>query len=129
MPNDFNKKPMRLIQLLKAKIHHARVTYANVEYVGSIEMCPEVMERVGICNGEYVNIWDVDNGERFSTYCFAGEKGVFGINGAAARKVNVGDRLIIAAFTWTDEEVTPKIVLLDENNGIIRDLKPYTRHG
>jgi aspartate 1-decarboxylase len=120
---------MRLIQLLKAKVHHARVTYANPDYVGSIEMCPDVMERVGLHNGEFVNIWDVDNAERFSTYCFAGEKGTFGVNGAAAHKVRVGDRLIIAAFTWTDEEVIPKIVLLDENNAIVRDMVPYDRNG
>ncbi|SRR5581483_10060116 len=120
---------MRLIQLLKSKIHHARVTYANPEYVGSIEICPEVMDRVGLVPGEFVYIWNIENGERLTTYCFPGEKHTFGLNGAAAKRVSVGDRLIIAAFTWADEDVTAKIVLLDEHNRIVRDMKPYTRDG
>lgn len=120
---------MKLIQLLKSKIHHARVTYANPEYVGSIEMCPHVMERVGLVPGEFVYIWNIENGERLTTYCFSGEPYVFGLNGAAARRVNVGDRIIIAAFTWTDEPTTPKLVLLDEQNKIVRDMEPYSKYG
>lgn len=120
---------MRLVNLLKAKIHHARVSYANAEYVGSIEICRKVMEHVGLTNGEFVFVWDVENGERFTTYCFEGEEGMIGVNGAAARRVNVGDRLIIAAFVYTDEPVVPKMVLLDEKNGIVRDMKPFSRHG
>lgn len=120
---------MKLIQLLKSKIHHARVTYANPEYVGSIEMCPLVMERVNLTPGEFVYIWNIENGERLTTYCFPGEPQVFGLNGAAARRVKVGDRIIIAAFTWTDEPITPKLVLLDENNHVARDMEPYSRYG
>lgn len=120
---------MQLIQLLKSKIHHARVTYANPEYVGSIELCQEVMDRVGLKAGEFVYIWNVENGERFNTYCFGGPKGTIGVNGGAARRVNPGDRLIIAAFTWTDEQIIAKMVLLDEENNIVRDMVPYTTHG
>lgn len=121
---------MRLIQLLKAKIHHARVTYANADYVGSIELCPKIMKYVGISAGEFVWVWDVENAERFSTYAFPGEEGVVGVNGAAAHRVKVGDRLIIASFVWTDEgAITPKVVLLDENNKLLRDMVPFTREG
>lgn len=87
------------------------------------------MRRSGLENGELVHVWDVDNGERFETYAFCGEIGVVGVNGAAAHKVRTGDRLIIAAFSWTDESVTPSIVLLDEENRVVRNLEPYTREG
>jgi aspartate 1-decarboxylase len=87
------------------------------------------MNAAGLKNGEYVHIWDVDNGERFETYCFEGDAGAMGINGAAARKVAVGDVLIIAAFTWTDEDIVPKMVLLDAKNAVVRHLEPYSRHG
>lgn len=120
---------MRLIQLLKSKIHHARVTYANPDYVGSIEMCPEVMKLVGLNPGEFVYIWNVENGERLTTYCFPGDPQTFGLNGAAARRVSVGDRLIIAAFMWTDEDILPKLVLLDENNHVVREMEPFKRLG
>jgi aspartate 1-decarboxylase len=117
---------MRLLQLLKSKLHHARVTYANPDYVGSIEIDGELMKHVGIQDGEMVQIWAVDHTSRLNTYAFAGPKGVVGLNGGAARFFNPGDRLIICAFTWTDEEVTPKIVLLDENNEVVRDMTPYS---
>lgn len=117
---------MRLLQLLKSKLHHARVTYANPDYVGSIEIDGELMRHVGIQDGEMVQIWAVDHSARLNTYAFAGPKGVIGLNGGAARYFNPADRLIICAFTWTDEEVTPKVVLLDENNAIVKDMTPFT---
>jgi aspartate 1-decarboxylase len=117
---------MRLLQLLKSKLHHARVTYANPDYVGSIEIDGELMKRVGIQDGEMVQIWAVDHTSRLNTYAFAGPKGVVGLNGGAARFFNPGDRLIICAFTWTDEEVTPQIVLLDDNNEVVREMTPYS---
>jgi aspartate 1-decarboxylase len=120
---------MRLVKLLKSKIHHARVTYANAEYVGSIEICPDVMDAVGLLDGEYVHVWNVENGKRLTTYAFRGERACIGLNGAAAFYAEPGDRLIIAAFTWTDERVHPQIVLLDENNQIVRELTPFARHG
>ncbi|HJP82410.1 MAG TPA: aspartate 1-decarboxylase [Fimbriimonadaceae bacterium] len=120
---------MRLLQLLKSKLHHARVTYANPDYVGSIEIDRELMDRVGIQDGEMVQIWAVDHSSRLNTYAFAGPKGVVGLNGGAARYFNAGDRLIICAFTWTDEEVTPKIVLLDDKNEVVRDMTPYSVTG
>jgi len=120
---------MRLLQLLKSKLHHARVTYANPDYVGSIEVCKDLMDRVGLQDGEMVQIWAVDHAARLNTYAFAGPKGVVGLNGGAARYFNPGDRLIICAFTWTDEEIIPKVVLLDEKNEVVRDMTPYSVHG
>jgi len=120
---------MRLLQLLKSKLHHARVTYANPDYIGSIEIDGEIMDRVGILDGEMVQIWAVDHTSRLNTYAFRGPKGVVGLNGGAARYFNAGDRLIICAFTWTDEKIVPKMVLLDENNNVVRDMEPFSTHG
>jgi len=120
---------MRLIQLLKSKIHHARVTYANPDYIGSIEIDAELMERVGLNPGELVHVWDVDNGERFTTYAMPGEAGVVGLNGGAAYKVGVGDKLIIVSFALTDEQLLPKIILTDDQNRWVRDIVPFRRDG
>ena len=106
------------------------MSYANPEYVGSVEISAEIMERSGIQEGEYVYVWNVENGERFNTYAFSTrEAGIVGINGAAAHRVTVGDRLIIAAFAFTDGAITPQIILLDENNRVVRDLKPFSKTG
>jgi aspartate 1-decarboxylase len=120
---------MRLHQLLKSKLHHARVSYANPDYVGSIEIGADLMERVGIFNGEMVQVLAVDHTARIETYAFAGPPGVIGLNGGAAHFFKPGDRIIVAAFAFTDEPVTPKIVLLDENNRVVRELVPYTVTG
>jgi len=116
---------MQLVQLLKAKIHHARVTYANPDYVGSIEIDGELLKRVGILDGEMVQIWAVDRASRIATYAFAGPKGVVGLNGGAAHFFSDGDRIVIAAFTWTDEPITPKMILVDEDNVFVREMSPF----
>lgn len=117
---------MRLSQLLKAKLHHARVSYANPDYVGSIEIDAKLMERVGIMEGEMVHIWAVDHTSRIETYAFAGPPGVIGLNGGAAHFFKTGDKIIIAAFDLSDEPIVPKIVLLNENNEVIRDMTPFS---
>ena len=117
---------MRLNNLLKSKLHHARLTYCNPDYVGSIEIDGEILRQAGILDGELVHIWAVDHAARIQTYAFSGPRGVCGLNGGAAHQFKVGDRLIIAAFTLTDELVTPRILLLDEENQIVRDLSPHS---
>ena len=117
---------MRLFQLLKAKLHHGVVTYANPEYVGSIEIDAELMDRVGIMDGEMVHVWAVDHNSRIQTYAFAGPRGVIGLNGGAAHHFKKGDRVVIAAFTLADEPIEPKMVLLDENNSVVREMLPYS---
>jgi aspartate 1-decarboxylase len=117
---------MRLSQLLKAKLHHASVTYANPDYVGSIEIDGRLMERVGLIDGELVHVWAVDHDARIQTYCFAGPRGVIGLNGGAARFFRPNDRVIIAAFDLSDEPIVPKIVLLDDSNSVVRDMSPFS---
>ena len=120
---------MRLLQLLKSKLHHARITSAMHDYVGSNEIDGDHMKRFGNQDGEMVQIWAVDHAARLNTYAFAGPKGVVGMNGGAARFFEPGDRLIICAFCWTDEPVVPRIVQLDENNAVVKDLTPFSVEG
>jgi len=115
---------MRLLNLLKSKIHRATVTDADVNYVGSITIDPDLIERSGLVVGELVHVWNVDNGQRFETYVIEGakESGQIVVNGAAAHRVQVGHKVIIAAFCLSDEPVTPKAILVDDQNRYVRDL-------
>ncbi len=117
---------MRLSQLLKAKLHHARITYCNPDYVGSIEIGQELMDAVGIQDGELVHIWSVPGTSRITTYAFGGPKGTIGINGGAAHFFSSGEKVIIAAFDLSDEAIIPKVILLGENNEIVRDMTPFS---
>ena len=117
---------MRLSQYLKAKIHHAHVTYANPDYVGSIEVCADLMERVGLQDGELVHVWAVDHRSRIQTYVFAGPRGVIGLNGGAAHFFEAGDKVIIAAFDLADEPILPKMILVNEENEVVRDMTPFS---
>ncbi len=105
-------------QILHAKIHRATVTQAEPDYIGSITIDSELMEKTGILENERVLIADINNGNRLETYAIAGEKGsgVICLNGAAANLVKVGDTVIIMAFELTDEPISPKVILVDENN-------------
>ena len=115
---------MRLRQLLKSKIHRATVTAADLNYVGSITIDQSLLEAVDLWPGELVHVWNVTNGERFETYVLAGEagSGVVQVNGSAARRVHIGDIVIIAAFCLADEPVTPLAVLVDERNQFVQHL-------
>lgn len=104
------------IQILKSKIHRVRVTEACLDYIGSITIDSELMKAAGIFPGERVYIVDNNNGERFDTYAIEGEagSGVVCLNGAAARKAQVGDTVILMCYaTVTPDEAatfTPKII-------------------
>ncbi len=115
---------MVLRQVLKSKIHRATITEANVDYIGSITVDSDLMERVDLLPGELVHVWDLTNGERFETYAIAGEpgSGIICVNGAAALRVSTGHKVIIAAFALTDEPITPRIILVDDNNRFVRYL-------
>lgn len=110
--------------LLGGKIHRATITEANLNYVGSITIDEDLLDAAGICVHEKVQIVDNNNGERLETYVIAGERGsgVICLNGAAARKVHVGDIIIIMSYVMLSEpEVAahePKVVLVDEHNKI-----------
>lgn len=120
---------MRLRQLLKAKLHHARVTYANPEYVGSIEIGHELMDAMDIEDGELVHVWAVDSKSRITTYAFRGPSGAIGLNGGAAHYFQTGDRVVIAAFDLTDQSIDPNVFLLDESNKIIKRMDAFCALG
>jgi aspartate 1-decarboxylase len=107
---------MRVI--LRGKIHRAVVTQADPDYVGSIIIDRDLLDDADIWPGEKVLVSDVNNGARFETYTVAGKRGsgIVCVNGAAARLVNVGDRIIIMAFEITDTPIEPRIVLVDDKN-------------
>jgi aspartate 1-decarboxylase len=110
--------------MLYSKIHRATVTDANLNYVGSITIDELLLEASNLMVGQKVEIVNINNGERFSTYIIKGEKGSNEIclNGAAARKVQIGDKIIIIAYAnYTKDELnnyTPTVVHVDENNNI-----------
>lgn len=112
------------IQMLKSKIHRATVTDADLNYVGSITIDEELMKAAGILEYEKVQVADINNGERLETYVIKGHpgSGVICLNGAAARKVQKGDIVIIMAYaSMTPEEAgnfKPKVVIVDEGNKI-----------
>lgn len=112
--------------MMHGKIHRATVTEANLEYVGSITIDEELLEASGILPGERVQIVNNNNGARLETYTIPGERGsgVICLNGAAARCAMKGDIVIIIAYAQMDEnearELKPKVVLVDENNHIVR---------
>lgn len=109
---------MKLRALCSSKIHHATVTEANVAYVGSIGIDRELMELADILPGEKVALWNVNNGARVETYALPAPagSGEIIVNGAAARHFEVGDRIIIVTFTLTDEDIEPKMFLVNERN-------------
>jgi aspartate 1-decarboxylase len=113
-----------LTQLLRAKLHQARVTAADVNYIGSITIDAELLEQVGMLPYERVQVVDLENGNRLETYIIQGEpgSGTIQLNGAAAHLVRPGDRVIIMAYTLVPLPLhgqwTPKVALLDHHNRI-----------
>ena len=122
------------LEMLKSKIHRATVTQAELNYVGSITIDEGLMEAAGILEYENVQIADVDNGARFETYVIAGEagSGIICLNGAAARMVSAGDKVIIMSYAqMSPEEVkeySPKVVFVNEKNEIT-SVARYEKHG
>lgn len=110
--------------MMKSKIHRARVTEANLNYVGSVTIDQDLLDQVGILPHEKVQIVNNNNGERLETYVISGERGsgVVCLNGAAARRVQPDDIVIIVAYAMLNEEelmdFRPKIALMDEHNQV-----------
>lgn len=123
-----------MITMLKGKIHRAKVVQAELDYVGSITVDADLLDAAGIMEYEKVQIVDIDNGSRFETYTIAGERGsgLICLNGAAARCVQVNDKVILMAYCEMDAEEAkthkPKVVFVDDNNKISR-LSRYEKHG
>ena len=122
------------ITMLKAKIHRATVTQAELDYVGSITVDMDLLEQAGILEYEKVQIVDVNNGSRFETYTIAGERGsgVMCLDGAAARMVQTGDKIILMAYAQvTPEEASelrPTVLFVDEKNKVTK-VTNYEKHG
>ena len=114
-----------LREFLYSKIHRATITDSNLNYVGSITIDEDFLDKANIREWEKVEILDINNGERFQTYALKGERGSksFCVNGAAARKVQTGDKIIIVTYAQlTDEEIKlhrPTVVQVGENNEIL----------
>jgi len=115
-----------LLTLLKAKIHRARVTHAELHYEGSIAIDENLLRASGIREYQQIHAWDIDNGERFVTYALRAEagSGIISVNGSAARHVQTGDLIIIAAFAQFTQEAAelhcPTLVYPDAHNRVAR---------
>ena len=115
-----------LLEFLYSKIHRATVTDANLNYVGSITIDETLLKASNIKVGQKVDILDVNNGERFQTYVIKGpaDSGCICLNGAAARKVQPGDKVIIVSYAYfTPDEAgdfVPTVVMVDENNRLLK---------
>ncbi len=110
------------LTLLKSKIHRATVTEADLNYEGSISICPELIKAANLIPFEKVDIYNCNNGERFHTYVIKGKPGQIGLNGAAARKVMPGDLIIIVCYAAMSESEAkvfkPKVVFVNQDNSI-----------
>ena len=113
---------MKLITLMKSKLHRAAVTSCEIDYEGSLRVDPDLLQRAEMLPFEWVHIWNITNGQRFETYLIEGAKGSreFCVNGAAARLCQPGDRIIVATTCTVPAEDArshqPVVVLLDEHN-------------
>ncbi|HSW15417.1 MAG TPA: aspartate 1-decarboxylase [Solimonas sp.] len=114
------------LHMLKCKLHRARVTHAELDYDGSCAIDGKLLDLANILEFEKIDIYNITNGERFTTYAIRAEEGsgIISVNGAAAHKARVGDRVIIAAYGMMDEAAAkalkPRLVYLDEENRVVR---------
>ena len=110
---------------LRAKIHRAAVTHVDIDYEGSLSLDEDLLDAAGMRPFERIEVWNVTNGKRFTTYLLRGERGSrqVGVYGAAGHKASVGDVIIIAAYGYMDEaelkSFTPRIVLMGEGNRVL----------
>lgn len=111
--------------VLRSKLHNGRVTDANVAYVGSIEIDVDLVDAVGLWVGEKVLVVSNTSGARLETYVIAGKRGsgMISMNGAAAKLIGAGEQVIVMGFELSKEPVQPKVVLLDDENRVVRWLE------
>jgi aspartate 1-decarboxylase len=110
--------------ILRSKIHRATVTEANLEYIGSITIDQDLIDKTGLMIGEKVLVVDNTNGARVETYVIRGERGtgIICMNGAAAHLIYKGDQIIIMGYELSDTPIEPKSILVDEENKFVRFL-------
>lgn len=112
------------IEVMKSKIHRATITQADLNYIGSIAIDQDLMDAANLIENERVHIYNITNGERLETYVIKGKRGsgIISLNGAAARKAAVGDKVIIVSYATMDFEVAknfkPHVIFPDDNNKI-----------
>lgn len=122
------------LNMLKSKIHRATVTEANLNYVGSITIDRDLMDAANVIEYEKIQVVDINNGSRLETYVIAGHRGskVICLNGAAARFVQPGDKVILMTYCQIDEVEAkthkPTVVFIDDDNSIM-EITDYERHG
>ena len=111
--------------VIRSKIHKATVTEAEVDYVGSITIDKDLMEKTGLMEGEKVLVGSNTSGARLETYVMKGKRGsgTICMNGAAAHLIKEGEEIIIMAFELTDTPIKPKIILVDKNNKFVKYLR------
>lgn len=109
---------------MRSKIHKATVVEADLNYIGSITIDEDLIDRVGLWPGEKVLVVSNTSGARLETYVIAGERGsgYISMNGAAAHLIKAGEEIIIVGFELTDKPITPKQILVDKQNRFVRDL-------
>lgn len=113
-------------KIMKSKIHRATVTTSNLNYEGSIEIDESLMQKANLVENEAVWIYNLNNGARFETYVIKGERdsGIIGLNGAAARNVQVGDKIIIVSYAFFEEKelknFKPDIIIVDKFNKLVK---------
>jgi len=118
-----------IVKMMKSKLHRATVTQADLHYEGSISIDTDLLEKADILPNEQVDILNITNGERFTTYAIEAPRGskTFGLNGAAARRVQVGDQIIVVTYCDMKREkarnYAPTVVLLDKDNEVVK--KPH----
>ncbi len=110
--------------LLRSKIHKATVTDANVEYIGSLEIDQDLLEKIGLWPGEKVLVSSLDTGERLETYVISAKRGsgIICMNGAAAHVIKRGEQVIIMGVELSDQPIESKVILVDEKNQFVRYL-------
>ena len=111
--------------VLRSKIHRAVVTETRLDYEGSITIDEDLVDRCGMWVGEKVTVADVNNGNRFETYILPGKRGsgIIAVNGAAAHMVSLNDRVIIMGYELVDQPIRAKVLLVDEENKVSRELE------
>lgn len=113
------------VRMMKSKLHRATVTQADLHYEGSVSIDTDLLERADILPNEQVDVLNITNGERFTTYAIEAPRGskTFGLNGAAARRVQIGDQIIVVTYCDMEREqarnYAPTVVLLDKNNEVV----------
>lgn len=114
------------LHMLKCKLHRARVTHAELDYDGSCAIDSKLLDLAGLLEFEQIQIYNISNGERFTTYAIKAEpgSGIISVNGAAAHKARVGDRVIICAYTQMEAAVArthkPRLIYCDDQNRVVR---------